>query len=407
MTPESVIWGAITDEDGFPVADASVQPFLMRAGRLEPAGNQTQSNDLGEFRVAGLEAGGYYLRVALTWLTRWDPRYAFVQYYPGGLRPGDGSLVEVRAGEKVGPLEFHAKRQQGVAVVGRLQTPKGVASQWSSQVRIVLLGSHDLSDGSLSAAQRRGDGTFRFPDVPPGTYVLLATNRGFGSSGTELYGERQLVVSGSNLGGIELPVHVVEPADVAGTVVFEGGAKHLPIIVSLLSDGVNLSAKTDADGAFVIKGIRPGSHFVTTRPDVPFHEGQLPDIQRTSMQWGNQDIGEGRFYFDGSSNGPLRITYAPASILTGRLLNAAGTPVSGRLLGFSPGPSSPYMFWARTSEDGSFTVALYAAGAYRVFLQGDDGLSLRDSAYLHAAEGDFPTLRILDGHNVLVTLRLP
>ncbi len=63
----AVVRGRVTDEDGDPLPNAQVavlrQTFVSGRSRWEQAGAE-RTNDLGEYRVAGLPAGSYYVSVS-------------------------------------------------------------------------------------------------------------------------------------------------------------------------------------------------------------------------------------------------------------------------------------------------------------------------------------------------------
>ena len=75
LTPHGVVSGRIVDEDGGPVARASVQAQSYRRidGRkqLVPSG-AAGTNDLGEYRIFGLAPGKYYLSATYN-QTMWEP----------------------------------------------------------------------------------------------------------------------------------------------------------------------------------------------------------------------------------------------------------------------------------------------------------------------------------------------
>src|SRR5579864_3947422 len=62
----AVVTGRVTDEDGDPLPEAQVtvlrQIFVAGRSKWEQAGGE-RTNDLGEYRVAGLAAGSYYVSV--------------------------------------------------------------------------------------------------------------------------------------------------------------------------------------------------------------------------------------------------------------------------------------------------------------------------------------------------------
>src|SRR5258708_5915470 len=63
----AVVRGRVTDEDGDPMLNAQVavlrQTFASGRSRLEQAGGE-RTNDLGEYRIAGLPAGNYFVSVS-------------------------------------------------------------------------------------------------------------------------------------------------------------------------------------------------------------------------------------------------------------------------------------------------------------------------------------------------------
>ena len=62
----AVIEGRVTDEDGDPMAEAQVavlrQTFVAGRSHWEQVGAE-RTNDLGEYRIAGLAAGSYFVSV--------------------------------------------------------------------------------------------------------------------------------------------------------------------------------------------------------------------------------------------------------------------------------------------------------------------------------------------------------
>src|ERR1035441_3591003 len=77
LTPEAVISGKLEDEDGFPVEGAQVELMGYREinGERRLVGVRWgRSNDLGEYRVGGVAAGRYYLRVSNGNARNWDNR---------------------------------------------------------------------------------------------------------------------------------------------------------------------------------------------------------------------------------------------------------------------------------------------------------------------------------------------
>ena len=180
LVPQAVISGKLVDEDGFPVREASVQALSRepakdgKAGR--PAASAT-SNDRGEFRIAGLRAGGYYIRVTPSQARRWDRRYV-PEYYPAGsLAPGEGSAIEVAAGQEAGNIAFAMRKYEGVTVTGHVVLPPG--ANVTQAMFPIYLGATDGSGFAAGSAFWQADTrSFTFRHVPPGTYTIHASSSG-------------------------------------------------------------------------------------------------------------------------------------------------------------------------------------------------------------------------------------
>jgi hypothetical protein len=174
LIPEAVLSGKIEDEDGFPVEFAMVQvmQYQLMDGRRELRTiATTQSDDLGDYRVAGIPAGRYVVRAeGNSPLRGWDARYR-AQYLPGGLSPANDGLVEMKAGQQRTGVNVHLKRVAGVRISGRVLLPGGVPMTQSTRTLIVLNSQNNWAYGGSAWAS--SDGSFFFPQAPAGQYTFL------------------------------------------------------------------------------------------------------------------------------------------------------------------------------------------------------------------------------------------
>ena len=119
----AVVRGRVTDEDGDPLPNAQVtvlrQTYVSGRSRWEQAGAE-RTNDLGEYRVAGMSAGSYYVSVSpppdfkslieAAGVAAADARNTGAPekpatsyqttYYPGTADRGQASPVELHAGDE-------------------------------------------------------------------------------------------------------------------------------------------------------------------------------------------------------------------------------------------------------------------------------------------------------------------
>jgi hypothetical protein len=218
LTPQAVIFGRVTDEDGFPVDGATVEVLGFRTmeGRrkLQSTGTFVRVNDLGEYRIAALVAGRYYLRVQLSALHDWDWRYV-AQYYPRAIVVGDANAIEVKAGEERS-VDIQVNRYDGATVSGYVQGLGGVRSSAS------VLHVHPYlvpEDESLSIFHSRvlaKDGSFSFVGVPPGKYMIHITSGGDPVRVGDLVAKQPVEVGKTNVSGIVLKARIIEAADLPG-----------------------------------------------------------------------------------------------------------------------------------------------------------------------------------------------
>ncbi len=400
LIPQAAISGKVVDEDGFPAENVVIEAMRFRqidGQRQFRSTANTQANDLGEYRLAGLAAGRYYLHVS-------NPggRHT-AQYYPGALDLREASVIEVKAGEERG-VDIQLAKLEAARVAGQVVLP---ASATSNHGVYVSLRSADSPQSVQLGASMRDDGSFMIPHVPPGAYLLRAESGRPGAN--HLLAEQRVEVGASDVRGIVLNPHPVEAVDLSGTVVFEGGSKPRPIVIAVHSECCpNVAAHSDQTGSFVLKALLPGHYTLQWSADWSTESTAASPIVLSSLRLGDQELpmSHGRFDLDGGSPGPLRITITAGVVLNGKVLDQAGRPAAGALVDFLPmtgnGP-------AVSGSDGTFESSPLLPGDYRVYVLPDYAhMDLaQDPNYLKAHENDFPVLHVAAGVNPPLTLRAP
>ncbi len=212
LTPQAVISGRLEDDDGFPVEGARVEALrydeVNGERKLRPVGPGGTSSDLGEYRLAGLPAGSYYVRVTPSASRNWDRRY-MPEYYPGSLESSGGNTIEVAVGQKRSGVDFQITKHEGVTVAGRVIVPAG--TEITPRMRVIVVQSTDGS--GYSAGQGLWDpetGRFAIRHIPPGTYVLKASSSGARASIGDLAAQQKVQVASSDVSDVVLTFGVVE-----------------------------------------------------------------------------------------------------------------------------------------------------------------------------------------------------
>ena len=289
LHPQAVISGKVSDEDGEPVRNAQVAlfaPDLMRGSRAKFLRAQTQTNDLGEYRLAHLPPDKYYLAVqAQPWYAQSQVPAQIGQDLPP---PGSGGRSVFVSGhglasdailDVVYPTTFYPGvtdegSSTGLVLSAGEIAEANIALQAVRATRLRLTGVN--SEGGTSAgvgASQRVFGAFFglnevFGQVAPGEYevaglppgevtVVLTANRAneWTSRSIEVDSRYQRTIDAA-----ELPAtaKVSGRAFLPGANVARGGS------VSLMSTPPTslpaVTAPLQEDGTFNFSGIQAGTY---------------------------------------------------------------------------------------------------------------------------------------------------
>ena len=342
LTPEAVISGKVEDEDGFPVVGAQLQLLQYREingeRRLVSQMRWGRSNDLGEYRIGGVAAGRYYLRASGGNATNWDSRYVG-QFFGDTAQLSDEHMLEVKAGEHRDATDIHLLKFEGVTLSGRLEGySRSAPDQRMPSIR--LRSDANLPD-SFFFSSVQPDGTFLIRHVTPGRYTLeMQSGNGNLQAGDSL-AKLPVEVGEMDLRDMVLTPHIVQAVDVPGTVVADGGGAPGRMLISLRrTTGAGITARSEEDGSFVLKGLLPGHYDVQAIPDyfsaaaAGVAVRQSP-LQAMSARLGEKEILLKGFDVDSQPVGPLTITLGKPSTISGKIVDTAGQPVAGQMLYFA------------------------------------------------------------------------
>ena len=243
----AVIVGRVLDSAGEPLADARVTAMRRVSSpggappRLLPApGQGQQTNDLGEFRIASLPPGEYYVaamprRVPMmfgaagtTPATRapGSPRTTMATtFYPGTPDQAAAHPIAVAAGAEVGNIVFTMQSVPSFRVSGIVVAEQGAPV---ANARVNLMGDprSGMFMGPVGGTRTQANGRFDIDDVPAGSYRVNASIMmtfsgsvpGSGSTGwvSETYVSNGTVPTGAGSPADQPTDIVVVDADVKG-----------------------------------------------------------------------------------------------------------------------------------------------------------------------------------------------
>ncbi len=210
-----VIAGEVVDRSGAPVAgaDVTVSAAESSTGMGRQGGARARSDDMGAFRAEGLAPG----------------RYQVTARADGGRTARD--VVEAGAGH------VRLELAQTGAVEGRVLDADGAPV---AAAELFAWGP----DGRSATAS--ADGSFRFPELSPGSYRVVASADGWAPDSAEVTVEEGRTANAEltlKRGGIVTGRVVgLSTADLEKCNVYGGGARTAP----------------GPDGSFRLEGVRPG-----------------------------------------------------------------------------------------------------------------------------------------------------
>ena len=427
-----VISGAVLDTRGRPVPGMSVRVLRLAYNGVTgertlstPSGSSVSAltDDRGEYRAYGLPPGSYFVLVPppspggrsndpIRQLTSEQVRQALQSarsttstapgaatsapvitrashityapiFHPGTTDVATAVAVPLSLSEQRSGIDVTIQLVPTATISGTITSPTGQLPPML-QVRLVPTGPQPemLAGAGLRGvtAQIRPDGTFVFPGVAPGNYVVRAMV-GWSRTGPSA-GPTQWAASDVSVNGDDLSVHLaLQPGvPVTGRVVFEGTQPPTPAELQGLAftlmppaSGGELQSlggggKVDASGLFVFPNV-------------------VPDLYRYAYTWGASSAGDKWTIKSAVANGreafeaPLRVlpnepvewtitfTDRPAT-LTGGLQEEGGRAATEYyILVFSTNrahwtPGSRRIRMTRAGSDGTYTVKGLPAGEY-------------------------------------------
>ncbi len=224
LTPHGVISGRLVDDEGEPVPRAYVH--VVRAG-TNWSSQHAQTNDLGEFRIAGLAPGRYRLRANPTPRFRYgqvivpqppelrEPEF-LVTYYPSTTDPASAATIEVGAGQEVSGITIQLCKGRVHRIKGRVL---GISAEHAPDSLLIMLlpRSREGESGNLPEASVEANGEFHLDGVSPGAYYVAVASR----ARRQLLGKTPVEVTDADLEGVAVSIGPL--LTVSGIARVEGG----------------------------------------------------------------------------------------------------------------------------------------------------------------------------------------
>ena len=417
LDPQSVIAGQILDEYGEPLERAQVMAW-SRAGAAADRGrapmNMATTDDRGEFRLAGLAPGRYYVQASAgrrgfqarnVRRAGQDGEESYVTtYFPGTSDIKAATPVEVGMGQEFLGLSLQMQKSRVYKVSG---TVSGSETRML-RVMVVPRGRVNFGGAALSAGIKP-DGSFELAGIPPGSYTLTAMR---GGPGTGAMAKAAVEVGNADVTGVQLAFG--NTFKVAGTVKVEGGAAAGlgNLRVQLANEDawfLSPSGRVNADGAFTIDGVPPDRYRFTTT--------YLPaGLYVKSARMGNQDVTATTLDFTSGAGGRIDVVLGNQPAAAAGTVSKASTEAlpgvvvlvpEDRMTGSPEVPPGTQQRWeAAVDQNGAFRIENVPPGEYRVYaFEEFDPASGYDPEYLKKFESSSQKTSLGEGETKTFSLK--
>ena len=413
----SAVSGRVVDEFGEPVSDANVTAMRMQytggRRRLVPAGRNSMTNDLGQFRVFGLPPGEYFVSASVRTLdtmvmdmlgganpggptgSNANSGYA-ATYYPGTPNAAEAQRLSLSVGQEMS-IEVQLQPVRLAKIAGNATNSDGTPM---SGALVMLMPTMKEAVAMMPGGTSRTDkdGNFTLSGVAPGEYSLQVQSlaalmnaasqamamMGGGQGGTAApppqalereFATATVTVAGEDITGLN--VSGTRGAKATGRLTFEGGTKpenvaSLRLVASPL-DPDNVGAASSAfgrssvkeSGEFEIDGLVGGRLFRFANPPKGWH--------LKSVKHDNEDITDKGFEFKpgDDENGFEIVMTNRTQVITGSVTNEKNEAVKEYTVVVFPEDQSKWTVsatrWrsaARPDQQGQFKIADLPPGRY-------------------------------------------
>jgi len=307
LVPMGSITGHVYDEDQDPMSGVSVQVLQATYVNGHRRMNQMMgsgTDDAGQYRLAQLAPGKYYLSATYTESFPIDgERQGYIPvYYPNSDDLNNAVPIEIHPGDQITDIDFRIIPVPAVTIRGQVLNVAGRGFRQGVNIALMRQGAGGTYfQGNAFVNPQQG--TFELRDVPPGSYVLTA---GQWDHGRQYSGRQILAVGNGDINGVTLALG--PGSEVTGRIHVEAdppGDKlnfsNMQVYLEPRDDMQNgvPPGQMDKAGSFTVKNVPDGSYNINLAP-LP------PDFYLKAARLGSTDVLESGLTCD-QANSPAAL----------------------------------------------------------------------------------------------------
>jgi protocatechuate 3,4-dioxygenase beta subunit len=438
LTPHGIIAGHMLDEDGGPLQGVQIQLLRMtyaRGRKQLQQYNGSNSNDLGEYRISGIQPGKYYLcaiyrgRLNIMMMDgnsmvtngpALEQEDYVPTFYPGVTDIAAALPMELKPGQQLQGINLKLTKVYTVSIKGTVintTAPPAAPEQLPGRgnvrvnVSVQLEPRNSLNpNGMAQSTGVRPDGNFEFPSIAPGSYKLIAaTNTGNLRHAAML----PIDVGNANVEGVNL---IINPGvTVAGHIRVDGETTDpipsFQVRLNAMALGFNVNpsqpVKIDASNTFRFDDVNPDNFDVSVTP--------LPGtFYLKSIRSGNADILANGLDLSGGGGANVEIVIGVnAPQISGVVQNpTTQQPAAAVTVVLIPQEKerrevSLYYRSASTDQNGNFTLSRVNPGEYKVYAWEEvESGSWFDPDFLKPVESKGASVSVREGTPVAVQVTM-
>jgi protocatechuate 3,4-dioxygenase beta subunit len=414
LLPQGVASGKVLDEDGEPFGQVAVMlsewNYASGTARFQTVGG-AQTDELGNFRIANLPPGRYYLSAEKSGgisngrargfarqaarsapIVAGEETFSYARtYYPGVEELEQAQRIDIQAGQEMSGISLALRKRRVFLVSGELSglNPEGrYMVQLSKSDGVSQSLPEMLMGGGMGSMARVQDGRFTAANVLPGNYTIRVNE--VGNRRPRLIARGEVAVSNADV--LNAAVAAVSPASIQGRVMIEG-QNTLPQDIQAvrleyrpLDGGMGFGMQPmqiNADGSFALTDISPERYGLSLA-------AERLNMFVKSITFNGVDIRQSGLDLRNGGAGQVSILLSPkVASVNGRVQLADGAE-PGTILAYQE-PYNPKAYGAKilrasVQTDGSFTLSNLAPGAYKLFAVEEANSKLMNDPEWQAAQ---------------------